>query len=213
MDIISGVYKISSISNRNFYIGSSINIHKRWYRHKLSLKNNKHHSIRMQRIFNKYGADDFIFEIIETCDSKNIISREQFYLDLLSPKFNSCRFAYSKKGVDPWNKNKVGLQTAWNKGLKMPEEQRLKMIGHKSSDKVLKLLDKTGTKQSYETIQKRKDALYVPISKYTKDDVFICSYNSFIEAELDGFCRSNISECCRGIRKSAGGYKWKYNNK
>lgn len=39
-------------------------------------------------------------------------------------------------------------------------------------------------------------------------------YNSTRDAERQtGIPHTNIGECCRGIRKTAGGYKWKYTDK
>jgi hypothetical protein len=41
----------------------------------------------------------------------------------------------------------------------------------------------------------------------------IAEYVSITEAAKHvGICISNISECCRGKRETAGGYKWKYKN-
>lgn len=43
------------------------------------------------------------------------------------------------------------------------------------------------------------------------DNNFIERWNSIAEAsEATGICRTNIGECCRGNRKHAKGYKWKY---
>lgn len=40
---------------------------------------------------------------------------------------------------------------------------------------------------------------------------FIAEYDSPIDAEkVTGVARQNISKVCRGLRQSAGGYKWKY---
>lgn len=64
------------------YIGSAVNVSNRWKRHKKDLKNGKHHSIHLQRAYNKYGINNFIFlileEIVDNCD---ILSKEQYYLD------------------------------------------------------------------------------------------------------------------------------------
>ena len=76
-----GVYQIKSLINGKSYIGSSINIHKRWRLHKSELTNNKHHSIVLQRHVNKYGIKDLQFIILEETDESLIIEREQYYID------------------------------------------------------------------------------------------------------------------------------------
>jgi predicted GIY-YIG superfamily endonuclease len=55
MIIISGIYYIKNITNNKLYIGSSKDILKRFYEHKRLLRHNKHHSIRLQRAWDKYG--------------------------------------------------------------------------------------------------------------------------------------------------------------
>lgn len=49
------------------------------------LRNGKHHSKHMQNSWNMYGEECFSFEILEECDKNNVILREQFWIDELSP--------------------------------------------------------------------------------------------------------------------------------
>ena len=67
-----GVYKIINLKTKDLYIGSSIQIEKRFLRHKKDLRNNKHHSIILQRAWNKYKEENFKFEIIEECLEENL---------------------------------------------------------------------------------------------------------------------------------------------
>ena len=54
--IISGIYKIQSIIKpERCYIGSAVNIQKRWRDHKRELRNNKHSNKKLQNHCNKYG--------------------------------------------------------------------------------------------------------------------------------------------------------------
>ena len=40
---------------------------------------------------------------------------------------------------------------------------------------------------------------------------FICQYISASEAErVTNICAQNIRNCCKGIRKTSGGYIWRY---
>lgn len=65
MDRISCIYCIKNILNNKVYIGSSVNFNKRKNLHLHYLKNNKHHSNHLQKAWNKYGKENFVFEIIE----------------------------------------------------------------------------------------------------------------------------------------------------
>lgn len=97
---IGAVYKIVNIKTNKIYIGSSKNVYIRFYQHIKSLFKNKHHSIHLQRSWNKYGSNNFIFKIIEQIDIKNfrnekeytnyLREREQYYIDSLqayNPKY------------------------------------------------------------------------------------------------------------------------------
>ena len=49
------------------------------------------------------------------------------------------------------------------------------------------------------------------ILQFSKDGDFIAEYSSTHEAERQTGCnQSNICKCCKGKRKSTGGYIWKY---
>lgn len=82
-----GVYRIKNIINENCYYGSSKNIEKRWENHKNKLRKNKHINKILQRAWDKYGESNFLFEVVEECEKKDLYSCEQKYLDL-NPKYN-----------------------------------------------------------------------------------------------------------------------------
>lgn len=118
-----GIYKIQSISQpEKFYIGSSIDIFARWYSHKLGLKRNKHHSVKLQEHYNKYGLDDLIFTILIECDKRLIAVTEQSYLDDLKPYFNTATKATSSEIAQ----NKADF---WAYYFYKPQERRWKEKG------------------------------------------------------------------------------------
>ena len=52
---------------------------------------------------------------------------------------------------------------------------------------------------------------YKKILQYTKSGEFVREWASAMEAQRElGIPQSNICKCCKGERKSAGGYIWKY---
>lgn len=82
---VSGIYIIYNIPDEKFYIGSSVNIYKRWKSHKKRLEYNQHNNKYLTEVYKKYGIDSFIFKIIEYCLPEKTIDREQYYLDLYKP--------------------------------------------------------------------------------------------------------------------------------
>ena len=82
-----GIYQIKNIINGKIYIGSSVDIDTRWTEHKRDLRMNEHRNKRLQNSYNKYGANNFVYEILELLESKeNLYTREQWWLDNL----NAC---------------------------------------------------------------------------------------------------------------------------
>ena len=50
-----------------------------------------------------------------------------------------------------------------------------------------------------------------PILQFSKDGEFIAEYSSLTEASRQTGCNnSHIGSCCKGNRKSASGFIWKY---
>ena len=128
----SGIYRIVCVENGRFYIGSSRNIQKRWTRHLNDLRNRRHGNDHLQRSFDKYGENRFVFEVIEECDVDNLFLREQFYLDTLNP-YGEVGFNIGRKALGGDNltnhPNREDIIDRIKKGCretlsKMTEEER-----------------------------------------------------------------------------------------
>lgn len=93
------IYKITNLVNGDFYIGSTQNLIKRYYTHINHIRVKKNTCTLLIRAVNKYGEDNFRFEIIEECDNNILLEREQYYLDSLLPKYNISKVAGSNLGI------------------------------------------------------------------------------------------------------------------
>lgn len=80
---LSGVYKITNKINGKFYVGSSNTIFGRWQNHASDFSNNTHPNQKFNDAINKYGMENFSFEILEMHDVIGLNEREQYYLDTL----------------------------------------------------------------------------------------------------------------------------------
>jgi hypothetical protein len=95
-----GIYKITNIINGKFYIGSTTRLSARKAEHKYRRKKYKGNSAIRSAVL-KYGEDNFEFNVLEifnfgewaTKEYKDEIlsSREQYYVDVLSPQYNIKR--------------------------------------------------------------------------------------------------------------------------
>lgn len=88
-----GVYYIRNTETNLMYIGSSVDIQKRIQTHVRALASGKHHSVYLQRAWNKYGAEAFEHGIAEPVDSRELLQvREQEWIDLFG-EYNVTKFA------------------------------------------------------------------------------------------------------------------------
>jgi group I intron endonuclease len=203
MKNILGIYQIQSISHpERCYIGSSVNIKERWRLHLKDLKNNKHHSSKLQRHYNKYGKDDLVFSVLVTCEKDQLIQFEQYHLDFYHPWFNSSPTAGSSLGVKRTAemKKKYALSKIGNKHA-IGNKARFKK-GHATW--LGKHLPEAMKKHLSEINKK-------PIFQYDRDMNFIRGWDSVINASRC-LCinKGNISCCALGLRKSAGNFIWMY---
>ncbi len=84
--MVSGIYKIRNTKNGKFYIGSARNIKHRWHDHKRNLNNKTHSNIKLQLAWNKYGKENFEFDILEECKTEHLLKLEQVLLDMWAGK-------------------------------------------------------------------------------------------------------------------------------
>ena len=96
-----GIYRIKNLVNGKCYYGLSKQIEKRLARHKRELNNSIHINCILQRAWDKYGENNFLFEIVEECDINVLLETEQKYLDL-HPEYN---IGVKSSGGDNLTKN------------------------------------------------------------------------------------------------------------
>ncbi len=96
----SGIYKWENKISKEFYIGSAVDLKKRmseYYRESYITHPSRGKSIICFALV-KYGYNNFSLSILEYCDRTEVISKEQYYLDLLNPPYNIIKYAYSSDG-------------------------------------------------------------------------------------------------------------------
>jgi hypothetical protein len=76
-----GVYQIRCIPTGKIYVGSAVDLRNRWYRHRRSLRRGEHGNYRLQNAWNEFGADSFVFEILEYVEVYRLLEAEQEWID------------------------------------------------------------------------------------------------------------------------------------
>jgi hypothetical protein len=124
------IYKITNIINNKIYIGSASFYDKRKGTHISKLNRNTHKNSYLQASWNKHGFNNFNFEIIEQVDSqKNLLNREQYWLDLLCSYnrdigYNISKIAGSNLGNKMSEEAKIKIGNFW-RGKKFSKERIL----------------------------------------------------------------------------------------
>ena len=101
------IYAIQNKINKKMYIGMTTDFKDRIEHHLWELRNNKHHSVKLQRAFNKYGEDNFkyyILEEIKESTSNELAEKERYYIkkyDTYKNGYNCSLGGESNKGYIP----------------------------------------------------------------------------------------------------------------
>lgn len=159
-----GIYIITNKIDGKRYIGQSIDIFRRFQEHRcVSHETNVH----LKRALQKYGKENFTYEILEECEESELNEKEIYYIQKLKPEYNVSLGGQNGMRKYPESVKEVIRQKAKEQWDKMPDsekKQRIKnnLTGRKrgfrqSEDTKEKLrLANLGKKQSTETINRRK---------------------------------------------------------
>lgn len=124
----SGIYRWNNLITGKSYVGSSKCLASRlsiYYSKKAMLNKLKTRISIIYSALLKHGYGNFSVDILEYCEVNILIKREQYYIDLLKPKYNILKAANSRLG------SKHTLKTRALMSLK------LKGINHPSFGKTL----------------------------------------------------------------------------
>ena len=183
------VYQHKHLRNGKSYIGmTSQNPKYRWN----SGKGYKFNPQMWSDIQNSDWNTDWVHEIL--CE--NVSNREEAeYLEsLFISWFDSINKGYNTSEYGSGNYERT-------------EETKTKM----SESHIGKHLSEDTKRKMSEAHKGKIYANTKPILQFSKSGELIAEYSSLTEASRQTGCNnSHISSCCKGERKSAGGFIWKY---
>lgn len=216
---MTGIYRIKNTITGKCYIGSAVDIKDRWDKHNNALNKNKHHSIKLQRSYNKHGVNNFIFEIIKECEpvKEIMLEREQHYIDLYDSYYNgyNCtKNAGSTLGYRHTDdtKKKISIKQT---GKKHSEETKLIWSQQRKGKNVWskgKVLTKETKEKMKEARIGRKNPKHNSLSilQYDLSNNFIKEWRDLVSLKEAGFNSGYISQVCYGRSKSSHGFKWSF---
>lgn len=158
----SGIYQIRNIVTGNRYIGSAKCFRVRWNGHRARLVKGTHHSRHLQNAWDRYGAEYFLFEVLEICEADRLLVREQSWLDLEAPEYNVCRNAGNTLGRchSDETKKKIAEKASGRKCGPRSEEHRAKLSavhsGKKKPEHVMRALQEGRSRQAFSDERRAK---------------------------------------------------------
>ena len=232
LDKITGIHKV--------YIGSSSNFTNRRNKHFKELRVGKHANRHLQSAYNKYGAENFKFEIIEEIEAlrdikelkRELHTREDYWVGFYNA--NDKKYGYNKRKV-----------ADSNLGIKFSDEARIKMSMSSESNEIINLttekkFNSARVAEKYCGVNhgsiinackgKQEHAggyqwAYADINLSQKYDTYVRpprgrkiinlttnkEFKNIKEAaRFYGINDKSISSACRGNLLTSGGYKWSY---
>ena len=155
---ISGIYKITNTITGDFYIGSSKDINRRWAEHKCPSRWKQCKNNPMYLDMQKYGIENFVFEVIEEAEENFLKEKEQKFIEMLKPTYNSNR----ANGFD------FERQKKYKKEYEKTDKRKKYKKEYEKTDKRKKY------KKEYEKTNKGKESQRKAQNKYYSQ---LCFYN------------------------------------
>lgn len=95
---LSGIYAIVNLENGKRYVGSAVNLARRWREHTRQLQRGVHPNRYLQSAWLKYGECSFEFSVVMECSPERLIEEEQGAMDRMAPEYNLSPTAGSTLG-------------------------------------------------------------------------------------------------------------------
>lgn len=182
-----GIYLIRNTVNGKVYIGRSENLWRRWATHRSHLKRGRHQNRYLLAAWQKHGAENFTFEVLELAGIEEIPTREAYYIGLY--KATDRTVGYNLAEVDPEGKPKVSA------------ESRRKMSASQQA-----VQGTPSGKRRTEAIRRAKSQ---PVVQMTLDGLDVQTWPSAEATKEAGFHPPSVAKCCRGIQAEHRGFSFR----
>ena len=222
LDVQSCIYGIRCKVNNKIYIGKAKDYFSRFSLHLRHLKLRKHYCKLLQSDFDLYGKNNFQFLIIRELqigEDINLIEIEEISKVDSALLYNSNLIENKVISYNPttgevlkvyFNISDASRQTnipfmsiylCCTDYNSTKTTNNIGFIFEKDKDKIpTRLIDKRGK-------HRKRATSVIQINKKTKDE--IKTFETVTQATLETGIK-NISKCCNGKIKSAGGFIWRY---
>lgn len=231
----SGIYMCTCNINGKSYIGQSKDVKLRKCQHLSELRNGRHFNEYLQRSYNKYKEYNFSWTVLEYCDEDDLDDREVYwiaYYDTYKHGFNANEGGLANRNFERTEEFKQKLSAILKESWAGADDRR-KKLSEKMSGENNPMFGKRGAlnpaygenrsgenggmygkHHTEEAKELNRQAHLGANNKMSKPVVCVDTQVIFMsqgEAGRAMSCDSTtINKCCRGVKKTAGGYHWRY---
>ena len=201
------IYKITNDINGKVYIGKTYNsIEKRFKEHCKDRLKRGYEQRPLYSAMNKYGVEHFYIELLEKTDDPE--EKEKYwieYYDSFRKGYNATRGGDGRSYVD-----RNIIISLWEEGKTITEIHNITSYDNGTIRKHLENNGITKEKRVFRKNEKVRKPVAM-LDKETEEIIKVFSTSTDAEKFLQKpRSHQHISEVCKGKRKSAYGYKWKY---
>ena len=221
------IYMYINKINKKKYIGQTKNFNQRYATHKSNSHNNDHHSYNtpFYCAIRKYGIENFDVIILkENIKTQCLMNLYECYFinkyDTLANNKKGYNLSNGGHNGNPYaGKTKEEIEeikrkmSEVRKGKTRSEEARRNISEGKKGEKNPNYggLSQEHKNNISKAMYGSKNHESVKVAQFNKDGVLIKIWDCIMDVERTlKINHSDISRCCRGKRKSAGGFVWQY---
>ena len=207
-----GIYCIVNTIDGKRYIGSTKCFRIRFSKHKSDLRKKKHHSLLLQRSWDKHGSNSFEFKILEEIEDCSLYKkREQYYLDNGPCEYNIEKIVNQGMLGKTHTEEAKALMSRVKKGtgcgFENPMFGKFKTLHHNFGKKMPQNGKSGENHPNYGKLSPNRKI----VLQFSIDGVFIKEFLSIKDASIElDIHPKHLGACCNGKYKQAKGFIFKF---
>lgn len=209
------IYKITNLINYKAYIGKTINsLEQRWKEHQREFQQERSEKRPLYRAFNKYGINNFIIELVEEVEVKDLSKREIYWIGYYDTYKNGYNATLGGDGKILYDYDLIAELIINHKTTKEICDNLgccadvVRLVANKYNLKISRAPDCMHKAQS--VCQYDKTGKYLRTFNSIREACHWLEENGYVTGHLNGVT-THISDVCKGKRKTAYKFIWKYN--